>query len=402
MKKKGSTSIAKCSMRKFADFIEVTRSLFSEPEKLIPLHVPSFNGNEKRYVMDTLESTIVSSVGGYVNDFEEELAKYSGVSKSVAVVNGTAGLQVALRLVGVKPDEEVITQSLTFVATANAIHHNHATPIFVDVDVDTMGMSPDALEQFLIAHSEKKSDGVYNKTTGKRIAACMPMHTFGFLCRIEEVVSICNAYGIPVVEDAAEALGSFKDGKAAGTFGDIGVYSFNGNKIITAGGGGAMVSKNEELMFKAKHVTNTAKKTHPWEYFHDEIGYNFRMPNLNAALVLGQLEQLGSYLTNKKKLYEAYKTEISNLGYNLVDLPETTTSWNYWLMAISLNDRCERDEFLKFTNENGVMTRPIWNLMHTLPMYKNCQRDEQKNARFLVRRIVNIPSWYSNQFKPLN
>jgi aminotransferase in exopolysaccharide biosynthesis len=308
------------------------------------------------------------------------------------VVNGTAALQVALNLVGVKPGEEVLTQALTFVATANAIHHSHAEPIFIDVDIDTMGLSPSALRNFLMSYGELREDGTYNIKSGKRIAACMPMHTFGFFCRIEEIVEICAEYNIPVVEDAAEALGSFKEGKAAGTFGQIGAYSFNGNKIITAGGGGALISQNEALMHKAKHVTTTAKRPHAWEYVHDEYGYNFRMPNLNAALVCAQLEKIGHYLEKKKELYEAYSNELFSEGYKVKTIPEGTTEWNYWLQAIELENKEERDAFLRESNESGVMTRPIWQLMYRLPMYAHCQRDAQQNAEFLEERIVNIPS----------
>ena len=373
------------------EFISLAQELF-QTNDFIPLHVPTFGGNEKKYVLDTLESTMVSSVGAYVNQFETQLADYTQVPRATAVVNGTAGMQVALRLVGVKPGEEVITQALTFVATANAIHHNHAEPVFVDVDLDTMGMSPNALRAFLEHHAELRKDGTYNKKTGKRIGACMPMHTFGFVCRIEEIVAICKSYRIPVVEDAAEALGSFTQKRSAGTFGEIGVFSFNGNKIITAGGGGAMVSPDEKLMEKAKYITNTAKQPHTWEYVHDEYGYNFRMPNLNAALVSAQLEQIDHFLENKKGLYEAYTEACPSLGLTMKAIPETTERWNYWLQAVELENREQRDAFLKETNEHGVMTRPIWQLIYRLPMYAHCQRDGQENAEFLEERIVNIPS----------
>ncbi len=378
-------------MNKVKEFVSLVRNLY-QTEDFIPLHVPVFCGKEKEYVLNTIETTMVSSVGAYVDQFEKDLAAYSGVPRAVAVVNGTAGLQVALRLVGVKPGEEVITQALTFVATANAIHHNFAKPVFIDVDLDTMGMAPVALKSFLEEFAEKREDGAYNKKTGCRFGACLPMHTFGFLCRIEEIVAICREYNIPVVEDAAEALGSFGYAGSAGTFGEIGVFSFNGNKIITAGGGGALVSNDENLMNRAKHITTTAKKAHPWEYVHDDFGFNFRMPNLNAALVCAQLEKIEDYLENKKALYAAYTGGVAELGYSLKQIPVTTKRWNYWLQAVELDSRKERDSFLKETNDNGIMTRPIWQLIYRLPMYAHCQRDAQINAAFLEERIVNIPS----------
>ena len=379
-------------MKELTSFIKLVRNIYSQEEGYLPLHIPTFNGKEKEYVMDTLQTTMVSSVGAYVDRFEESMAKVTNVPKSVAVVNGTSGLQVALNLVGVQPGEEVITQSLTFVATANAIHHNHAQPIFIDVDKDTMGMSPEALRAFLLSKCEKRKEGLFNRYTGKRIAACLPMHTFGFLCRIEEIVSICNEFEIPVVEDAAEALGSSYKGQSAGTFGTIGVFSFNGNKIITSGGGGALVSKDQKLMERAKYITNTAKKPHRWEYYHDEFAYNFRMPNLNAALACAQLEQLDVLLRDKGDLYSEYQRGLETLGFKIKTVPSTTEKWNCWLIALEMDSKEERDVFLKKTNESGIMTRPIWQLMHRLPMYKNCQVENQENAEYLENRIVNIPS----------
>ena len=373
------------------EFILSTRNLF-ESKDFIPLHAPIFRGNEKKYILETIESTMVSSVGGYVDEFEQKLSTYVNVPKTVAVVNGTAGLQVALKLVGVKAGDEVITQALTFVATANAIHHNHASPIFLDVDVDTMGLSPLALEKFLKENSEQRSDGTYNKETGRKIAACMPMHTFGFICRIEQIIEICKKYKIPVVEDAAEALGSFSNGKAAGTFGDVGVYSFNGNKIITSGGGGALVSENIDLMERAKHITNTSKAPHTYEYFHNDFGYNFRMPNLNAALACAQLEDINEKISTKVKLFNSYANKLDSLGINLLRKPNSTDVWNYWLFSIQLDKILDRDTFLSQTNKSGVMTRPIWTLLHKLPMYSTCQRDELNNSIELEKTIINIPS----------
>ena len=375
-------------------FTSFVRELYEQPKDFIPLHVPVFKGREKEYLIDTIDSTFVSSVGKYVDDVEKFCANYTNTKKAVAVVNGTAAIQVALRLAGVKPDEEVITQALTFVATANSIVYNGAHPVFVDVDQDTMGMSPKALHEFLEEFGERRENGVFNKKTEKRIAAILAMHTFGFMCHIVEITQICQEWGIPLVEDAAEALGSKSEGKPAGGFGLLGAFSFNGNKIITSGGGGIIVSNDEVIGQRAKYLTTTAKKPHPYEYFHDELGYNFRMPNINAALLLAQMEQLESNRLAKAKIYEHYHEFFSKgeNGIELMQIPKSTSQWNYWLMSIKLENREQRDVFLKETNDSGVMTRPIWQLMYRLPMYAHCQRDNQRNAEFLEERIINIPS----------
>ena len=375
-------------------FNSFVRELYQSKEKFIPLHVPVFNGNEKEYLLETIDSTFVSSVGKYVDQVESFLANYTQTSKGVALVNGTAAIQVALRLVGVGPGDEVITQALTFVATANSIAYNGAKPVFVDVDKDTMGMSPVALKAFLEEYGDRRDQGVYNRNTGKRISAVLPMHTFGFMCRISEIQAICDEWGIPCVEDAAEALGSQSEGKSAGSFGSLGAFSFNGNKIITAGGGGVIVSNDKELGSKAKYLTTTAKRPHAFEYFHDELGYNFRMPNVNAALLLAQLEKLEDYRVSKSLVYKNYQSFFDTYikGVELVPIPETTSQWNYWLMSVKLESREARDEFLNKTNSQGVMTRPIWQLMYKLPMYSDCHRDDQLNAEFLEDTIVNIPS----------
>ncbi|QQT27796.1 LegC family aminotransferase [Sphingobacterium spiritivorum] len=360
-------------------------------DKFIPLHEPRFRGNEKKYVLDTIDSTFVSSVGAYVDKFEEMMQTYTGVEKAVAVVNGTASLQVALRLAGVKAGDEVITQALTFIATANAIVYNHATPIFVDVDLDTMGLSPKALSSFLEEFGELREDGCYNKSTGHRIAACMPMHTFGFPVHLDELLAVCDKWNIPLVEDAAESLGSYYKGKHTGTLGLVSGFSFNGNKTITCGGGGALITNDLELGKHAKYLTTTAKRPHPYEFFHDELGYNFRMPNLNAALACAQMEVLESFLEDKRQMAHEYAALFTDLGIKFrKETPDTKA--NYWLMCVELNNKTDRENFLKHTNQNGVMTRPIWNLMYRLPMYEHCQRDAQQNAEFLEERIVNIPS----------
>jgi aminotransferase in exopolysaccharide biosynthesis len=360
-------------------------------ESFIPLHVPHFGGNEKKYLFETIDSTFVSSVGAYVDQFELMMQEITQTQKAVAVVNGTAGIQVALRLVGVKAGDEVLTQALTFVATANAIAYQNASPIFLDVDLDTMGLSPKAVALFLDEYGDLRQDGCYNKKTGKKISACVPMHTFGFPVHLDELITVCNVWKIPVVEDAAESLGSDYKGKPTGSLGEVGVFSFNGNKIVTCGGGGAIVTNDILIGEKGKYLTTTAKIPHPYEYVHDEMGYNFRMPNLNAALACAQLEQLDSFLENKRNLAKEYQSFFANNGIKFrSETPDTKA--NYWLMCVELENKVERDLFLETTNINGVMTRPIWQLMYRLPMYAHCQKDEQINAEFLEERIVNIPS----------
>jgi len=362
-----------------------------QSQDFIPLHEPRFVGNEKKYLLDTIDSTFVSSVGAYVDKFESMMQGITQTQKAIAVVNGTSGIQVALRLVGVKVGDEVLTQALTFVATANAIAYNGAKPVFLDVDLDTMGLSPVSIQNFLEEYGEIREDGCYNKKTGNKIAACLPMHTFGFTTRIDEIINICKTWKIPVVEDAAESLGSEYKGKPTGSFGEVGVFSFNGNKIVTSGGGGAIVTNDADLGIKAKYLTTTAKQPHAYEYVHDELGYNYRMPNLNAALACAQLEKLNWFLEKKRELAESYEEYFEGTDVKFrIELPETKA--NYWLMCVELENRNERDLFLKETNEAKVMTRPIWELMFRLPMYQDCFKDEQVNAKFLVDRIVNIPS----------
>ncbi len=377
-------------MKHIKDTISFIQQSFKSKE-FIPLHAPTFGGNEKNYLIETIDSTFVSSVGAYVDQFEEIMSSITNTKKSVAVVNGTAGIQVALRLVGVSTGDEVITQALTFIATANAIAYNGASPIFLDVDIDTMGLSPKAVNQFLDEFGELREEGCFNKKTGKKISACLPMHTFGFPVHLGELKAICDAWKIPIVEDAAESLGSEYKNKPTGSIGEIGVFSFNGNKIVTCGGGGAIVTNNENLGIKGKYLTTTAKVPHPFEFYHDELGYNFRMPNLNAALACAQLEQLNSFLENKRTLALEYKSffDTSEIKFR-TETPNTKA--NYWLMCVELENLKERDLFLAETNTAKVMTRPIWQLMYRLPMYQHCQKDQQLNAQFLEERIVNIPS----------
>lgn len=377
-------------METIKNTISFIKDTFNSNE-FIPLHEPRFIGNEKKYLMNTIDTTFVSSVGAYVDSFEEMMQKITQTKKAVAVVNGTAGIQVALRLVGVEAYDEVITQALTFVATANAIAYNNAHPIFLDVDLDTMGLSPTAVSNFLEEFGELRDDGCYNKKTGKRIAACLPMHTFGFPVRLDELIKVCAKWNIPIVEDASESLGSEYKNQPTGGIGEMGVFSFNGNKIVTCGGGGAIVTNNEQLGMKGKYLTTTAKVPHSYEFYHDELGFNFRMPNLNAALACAQLEQLNSFLENKRSLATDYINFFDNSGIQFrTETPNTKA--NYWLMCVELENQKERDFFLAETNKAKVMTRPIWQLMYRLPMYQYCQRDEQLNAQFLEERIVNIPS----------
>lgn len=377
-------------MNNFQETISFIKEQYNTNE-FIPLHVPKFNGNEKKYVLETIESTFVSSVGAFVDQFETIMTQITNTQKAVAVVNGTAGIQVGLRLVGVKSGDEVLTQALTFVATANAIAYCNAHPVFLDVDLDTMGLSPKAVENFLMEFGDLREDGCYNKKSGRKISACVPMHTFGFPVHLDELIRICQLWKIPVVEDAAESLGSEYKGKPSGSLGDLGVFSFNGNKIVTSGGGGAIVTNSIPLGEKGKYLTTTAKIPHVYEYVHDEMGYNFRMPNLNAALACAQLEQLDSFLENKRNLAKEYASFFATNGIKFrTETPETKA--NYWLMCVELENKEERNLFLESTNANAVMTRPIWQLMYRLPMYAHCQKDNQLNAEFLEERIVNIPS----------
>lgn len=361
-------------------------------QDFIPLHAPHFIGNEKKYLLDTIDSTFVSSVGAYVNRFEEMMAEITGAKHAIAIVNGTNALHMAMIVCGVAAGDEVLTQALTFIATANAISYIGAQAVFIDVDRDTMGMSPVALAAFLEQYAEKRADGfTYNKTTGKKIAACIPMHTFGFPLRIGEIADLCAQWNIVLIEDAAESLGSYIGDKHTGTTGRVGTFSFNGNKTVTCGGGGALVTDDDALAKKSKHLTTQAKVPHRWEFVHDDIGYNYRMPNLNAALACAQLEQLPAFLDNKRELAENYKTFFAGIGMSfVVETPGTKA--NYWLNAILLDDLEQRNAFLEYSNDNGVMTRPVWELMNRLPMFRHYQHDSLENSIWLADRLVNIPS----------
>jgi perosamine synthetase len=373
---------------KIVSFIKQT---FNQQDSFIPLHEPRFYGNERNYVLDAIDSTFVSSVGEYVNRFEKMMAETAGTKYAVATVNGTAALHIALLMAGVEKNTEVLTQNFTFVATTNAISYIGATPHIIDIEERALGMSPKKLKERLVEVVEMRGDLPFNKQTGKRISACVPMHTFGFVSLIEEIIEICNHYNIKVVEDAAECIGSTLNGKPAGSFGLLGTFSFNGNKTITCGGGGAIVTNDEALAKRAKHITTTSKIPHKYKYNHDEVAYNYRMPNLNAAMACAQLEMLPEFIQNKRELANLYANFFKELNITFITEREGTEA-NYWLNAILLNNLEQRDEFLEFTNSNNVMTRPGWELMHTLEMYKDSPKGDLANSIDIYNKLVNIPS----------
>ena len=404
-------------MADYKNTIDFIKSVYGNKE-FTPLAVPVFQGNEKAYLNECIDTTFVSSVGKFVDRFEEEMAKYTGAKKAVVCVSGTNALHMSLMLAGVQRDDEVLTQALTFIATCNALSYIGAHPVFIDVDKTTMGLSPDAMKDWLIKNAEvretkniAKADilshtdyatpqypltedtkACYNKNTGRRIKACVPMHTFGHPVRIEEVSALCKEWHIELVEDAAESIGSTYKGQHTGTFGRIGAISFNGNKTITTGGGGMLLFNDEELGKYAKHVTTQAKVPHRWEFRHDHIGYNYRMPNINAALGCAQLEKLDKYVASKRKVAAEYIEHFKNVdGIDFFAEPENTFS-NYWLSAVVLKDKEAQLDFLQQTNDNGVVTRPIWELMNRLHMFENCENDGLQNTIWFADRVVNIPS----------
>ena len=374
----------------YNDFVHFVQGLYRTTE-FIPLHEPCFAGNEKKYVNEALDSTFVSSVGKFVDQFEEMFAAYTGAKYAVAMVNGTAALHIALKLVGVESGDEVITQPLTFVATCNAISYCNASPVFVDVDKDSLGLSPKKMELWLQDNTEIRDNTCINLSTGRVIRACVPMHTFGHPVRLMELQQLCDRYCIELVEDAAESLGSLCAGKHTGTFGRVAAFSFNGNKTITTGGGGMLITDDEELAKAAKHITTTAKIPHRWEYVHDQIGYNYRMPNINAALGCAQLEQLDDFIANKRQLAERYGEFFKNSGICFLS-ERSGTKANYWLNVVQFEDQRQQRAFLSFTNDRGVMTRPVWQLMNHLPMFAACQSGNLANAHWLEQCMVNIPS----------
>ena len=379
----------------YENTIKFIKELYGNQE-FTPLSVPKFIGNEKKYLNECIDTTFVSSVGKFVDRFENDMAAYTGAKKAVVCVSGTNALHMAMMLVGVERDDEVLTQALTFIATCNAISYIGAHPVFIDVDKSTMGLSPDALKAWLENNAEIRNGQCYNKHTGHRVKACVPMHTFGHPVRIDEIANICAENHIELVEDAAESIGSKYKGIHTGLFGKIGALSFNGNKTITTGGGGMLLFMDEELGTLAKHLTTQAKVPHRWEFKHDHIGYNYRMPNINAALGCAQLEHLDEFIADKRATAAAYAEYFKHVDdIDFFVEPKKSFS-NYWLNVVILKDRDAQQAFLQETNDNGVMTRPIWELMTRLPMFEHCKHDGLKNTVWFADRVVNIPSSVRN------
>ena len=364
------------------------------PTRPVALHEPTFEGNEWAYVKECIDTGWVSSAGTYVERFERAVCDYTGAPFAIAVVNGTAALHVALRVAGVTPGDEVLIPTLTFIATANAVSYTGATPHFVDSHEKTLGIDPDALAKYLADIADVKAGQCVNRRTGARIGALVPMHTFGHPVRIDELAAICREYGITLVEDAAESLGTTFNGQHPGTFGELGCLSFNGNKIVTTGGGGAILTADPELARRARHLATTARVRHDWSFIHDEVGYNYRLPNINAALGCAQLESLPSFVERKRRVAARYFDAFRSVkGARMMCEPEGARS-NYWLNCILLEQAngTDRDEVLAVTNARGIMTRPVWTLMHRLPMYSAAPRADLSGAEDIERRLVNVPS----------
>lgn len=359
---------------------------------VVPLHEPTFDEKEIEYVTECIKTGWVSSVGSYVTRFEEELAKFVGAKRAVAVVNGTAALHIALKIVGVQENDEVLMPSLTFVATANAASYLGAIPHFVDVSYETLGMDPIKLNKHLEEIGVLRNGQLYNKQTGRRIAAVVPMHTFGHPVDLDGLLEVCDKFNLVLVEDAAESLGSYYKGKHTGTFGKVAAFSFNGNKIVTTGGGGAIVTNDDALADYAKHLTTTAKIPHRWEYVHDEIGYNYRMPNINAALGCAQLEKLPKFIKRKRLLTKNYREIVLNIDDIVLFEESDYFRSNYWLQTIILGDLYNKNEVINFFNNNGVMCRGVWKPLHSLKMYKNCPKTNLDLTNELYNKIINLPS----------
>ncbi len=374
----------------YKDIVNHIKSIYHSND-FIPLHEPRFVGNEKKYLGECIDSTFVSSIGKFVGQFEDKIAKFTGAKYAIATVNGTAAVHMALLLADVRGSNEVITQPLTFVATTNAIAYTGAKPVFIDVDKETMGLSPQKLKDFFAKETIIKNGVCINKKTRATIKACIPMHTFGHPCRIDDIKEICDINNVVLIEDAAESLGSWYKDKHTGTFGKMGTLSFNGNKTITTGGGGMIITNDEFIAKKAKHLTTTAKIPHKWEFMHDETGYNYRLTNLAAALGCAQMEQLPVFLESKRNLANKYAVFFKKKEMNFFLEPKYSKS-NYWLNCLILKNGKEREEFLEYTNEHGVMTRPIWKLMNKLPMFDKFECNDLENAEWLEKRVVNIPS----------
>ena len=378
--------------KSYPEIISFIQSVYSTND-FISLHAPSFNGNEKSYVLETIDSTFVSSVGKFVDKFEEQIREYTGSKYAIATVNGTAALHMSLILAGVKKDDLVITQALSFIATCNAISYLHAEPVFVDIDKDTLGMSPESLEDFLKENTYQKNGFCFHSISKRRISACVPMHTFGHPVKIEQIAKICLQYNIVLVEDAAESIGSYLNGVHTGNFGKLAAFSFNGNKTVTCGGGGVIITNDEKIGKLGKHLTTQAKVPHKWDFVHDHIGYNYRLPNLNAAMACAQLEQIETFIEDKRKIASLYKEFFEGSQYKFVEEPIGARS-NYWLNAILAENITQRNEVLEELNAAKVMSRPAWTLMHKLEMFKNCYIDNLTNSIWVEERLINIPSSY--------
>ncbi len=376
----------------FNEVVEFIRKQF-RTNSFIPLHAPVFEGNEKKYLLETIESTFVSSVGKFVDQFEEIIKEYTGAKYAIPTVNGTAALHMSLILAGVKENDLVLTQSLSFIATCNAISYLKAQPVFIDVDKRTLGMSAEALKVFLEEETVLKFNECFHRKSGKKVAACVPMHTFGHPVEIEAIADLTRKYNIPLIEDAAESMGSFYKGTHTGNFGLLGAFSFNGNKTVTCGGGGVIITDNEKLAKLGKHLTTQAKVPHRWDFVHDHIGYNYRLPNINAALACAQMEQLEKFIENKRILAKSYADFFSTTSLQFIVEPPDSRS-NYWLNSVITKDYDDRNDFLTTLNDSGIMSRPCWTLMHKLTMFKECYRDEQSNAEWVEARLINIPSSY--------
>lgn len=370
--------------------IQFVRDIYRTND-FIPLHAPSFEGNEKAYVLDTIDSTFVSSVGQYVSQFEQQIADYTNSPYAIATVNGTTALHAALYMSDVKAGDLVITQSLTFVATCNAIHQLGAQPLFIDVSPMSLGLCPKSVSDYLEEHAVLTDQGCFHKTTKQPMKAILPMHTFGHPCQMNELLQVCQDWHLTLIEDAAESLGSLYNDRHTGTLGRFGILSFNGNKIITTGGGGMILCSDQADGEHTKHVTTTAKSPHAYEFYHDEPAFNYRMPNLNAALGCAQMESLESFISSKRLLADQYKAFFQGASFEFITEPNYARS-NYWLNAVICPDNASRIELLEQTNDAGVMTRPVWQLMHKLPMYAHALRGELPYSEFLEARLVNLPS----------
>jgi len=378
------------------EILAALRSVLPDASRQYALHEPLFSGNESDYVKECIDTGWVSSGGKFVDRFEAELAAYTGAAYAIAVVNGTAALHIALRLAGVLPGDEVLVPTLTFIATANAVSYCGATPHFVDSSETDLGLDVAKLARYLTDTTEQAAGQCRNRITGKRIAAIVPMHTFGHPVDLAALLPLAAKYHIPVVEDAAESLGSTYGERHTGTFGLLGILSFNGNKLVTTGGGGAILTDNEDLARHAKHLSTTAKQRHQWAFIHDEIGFNYRMPNLNAALGCAQLEQLPAFLASKRKLASRYRTAFKNIrGVRFIDEPPQACS-NFWLNGIALESGGSgsdaRDDLLSELHQHGIMARPVWTLMHHLPIYSSCPRMDTQGAEKLEECVINLPS----------